>query len=134
MPRLYRQAPLNSIWEGSGNVMALDALRALGRSPEAVDAVEAELAPARGANAALDAKINDVLETLRSAPQEADARRLCEALALAVQGALLVRHAPAAVADGFCASRLGGESGRAFGALPSGVDARAIVERAGPLN
>jgi putative acyl-CoA dehydrogenase len=134
MPRLYRQAPLNSIWEGSGNVMALDTLRALGKSPQALDAVEAELAPARGANAALDRSIDGVLATLRSAPQEADARRLCEALALAMQGALLVRFAPAALANGFCASRLGGESGRAFGALPSGVDVRAIVERANPLN
>ncbi len=134
MPKLYRQAPLNSIWEGSGNVMALDALRALARSPEAVDAVEAELAPARGANAALDGAIEGVLATLRTRIEEADARRVCEALAVTVQGALLARHAPAAVADAFCASRLAGGSGRAFGALPKGVDARAIVDRASPLS
>jgi len=132
MPRLYRQAPLNSIWEGAGNLMALDVVRALARSPEAVEAVAAELEPARGGDARLDRAIGEVLDALAGPPQEAEARRLCERLALAVQGALLVRFSPAAVADGFCASRLDGESGRAFGGLPAGVDVRAVVERAAP--
>lgn len=132
MPRLYRQAPLNSIWEGAGNLMALDLLRAIARAPETLDALAAELEPARGGDRRLDHWIDQTLEALAGAPQEADARRLCERVALAVQGALLVRFAPAAVADGFCASRLGAESGRAFGALPSGLDHRSIVERAAP--
>jgi putative acyl-CoA dehydrogenase len=130
MPRLYRQAPLNSIWEGAGNLMALDVLRALARSSEAVEALAAELEPARGGDARLDRWIADTLEMLARPPQEAAARRLCGRLALAVQGALLVRFAPPAVADGFCASRLDGGSGRAFGTLPDGVDFSAIVERA----
>lgn len=132
MPRLYRQAPLNSIWEGAGNLMALDTLRALSRSQEAVEAVEAELAPARGGDARLDRHIAETIAALRQTPDEADARRLCERLALTVQGALLVRFAPAAVADGFRASRLDQAAGRAFGTLPRGVDFRAIVERAAP--
>ena len=132
MPRLYRQAPLNSIWEGAGNLMALDVLRALARSADAADAVAAELEPARGGDARLDRTITDLLDLLARPPQEAEARRLCERLALAVQGALLVRFGPAAVADGFCASRLAEESGRSFGSLPAGVDLRAIVERAAP--
>jgi putative acyl-CoA dehydrogenase len=133
MPKLYRQAPLNSIWEGSGNVMALDTLRALARSPEAAEALAAELAPARGMNAALDRRIEAALAALETAPQEADARRLCESLALIVQGALLVRHAPPEISEAFCASRLEGSSGRAFGTLDRKLDARAIVERASPL-
>jgi putative acyl-CoA dehydrogenase len=132
MPRLYRQAPLNSIWEGAGNLMALDALRALLRAPETRDALAAELEPARGGDARLDRQVADTLEALGQSADEACARRICERLALAVQGALLVRFAPSAIAEGFCASRLACESGRAFGALPRGLDLKAIVERARP--
>ncbi|CAN7467159.1 isovaleryl-CoA dehydrogenase [Phenylobacterium sp. LjRoot219] len=132
MARLYRQAPLNSLWEGTGNLMALDALRALGRSAESAEALAAELAPAKGGDRRLDRHIVDTLEALGRPIEEADARRLCERMTLAVQAALLVRFAPAAVADGFCASRLAGGSGRAFGALPPGLDLAAIVERATP--
>jgi len=132
MPRLYRQAPLNSLWEGAGNLMALDALRALARSPEAAEAIAAELAPARGADARLDRYVADTLDALARTPDDAAARRLCERLALAVQGALLVRFSPSEVADGFCASRLSEGSGRAFGTLPGGVNTKAIVDRATP--
>jgi putative acyl-CoA dehydrogenase len=132
MPRLYREAPLNSIWEGSGNVMALDVLRGLTREPLAVEALEAELTAARGGDRRLDAYARDTLQALRAQPAEAQARRICERIALSLQGALLVRFAPAAVADGFCASRLTGQSGRAFGALPDGLDLGAIIARATP--
>jgi len=133
MARLYREMPVNSIWEGSGNVMALDMLRAIDRSPEAVAALRGELAPARGGDARLDRFVDDLEKDLAD-PAEAEhrARRLAERLILAVQGALLVRHAPAAVADAFCASRLAGDWGRAFGTLPKGIDLAAILERATP--
>lgn len=132
MPRLYRQAPLNSLWEGAGNLMALDALRALGRGSEPAEALAAELAPAKGGDRRLDRHIVATLEALAQPPAESDARRLCEQVALAVQGALLIRFAPAAVADGFCASRLAAGFGRCFGALPAGVDVQAIIARATP--
>ena len=132
MPRLYREAPLNSIWEGSANVIALDALRALAREPAALAALEAELLAARGGDRRLDLYVRDTLQVLADKPAEAQARRICERISLSLQGALLVRFAPAAVADGFCASRLAGESGRAFGALPDGVDCGAIIARAAP--
>jgi putative acyl-CoA dehydrogenase len=132
MPRIYREMPVNSIWEGSGNVMCLDVLRALQRTPEAADALRAELAPARGADQRLDAFLTRLDSALAAPPDEAEARRLAETIVLAVQGALLVRFAPPAVADGFCASRLDGGRGAAFGALPAGIDRRAIVERAAP--
>ena len=130
LPRLYRQAPLNSIWEGAGNLMALDTLRALARAPAGRDAVAAELTSAHGGDPRLDRHAAETLKLLRSDPDEASARIVCERLALAVQGALLVRSAPAAVTDGFCASRLGGPGGRVFGALPPGLDLKAIVDRA----
>jgi len=129
MPRLYREMPVNSIWEGSGNIMALDVLRALERTPETLEALRAELAPARGADRRLDGFIAGLEAMLGSRPREAEARRLTEMLVLALEGALLVRHAPAAVADAFCASRLAGWSG-AFGTLPAAVDARTVVARA----
>ena len=134
MPRIYREMPVNSIWEGSGNVMCLDVLRSLAKSPQSRDVLLAELGPARGASAALDRAIAE-LETLlvgAATQDEAGARRLTEKLVLALQGALLVRHAPPAVADGFCASRLGGDRGGVFGALPANLDARAILARADP--
>jgi putative acyl-CoA dehydrogenase len=133
MPRLYREMPVNSIWEGSGNVMCLDVLRALTRTPEAGEALRAELAPARGGDARLDRFVAALDAMLAARPEEAQARRLAEHLVLALQGALLVRFAPPAVADAFCASRLQGERAGTFGALPSGIDAGAIVERAGPV-
>ena len=133
MPRLYREAPLASIWEGSGNVMALDVLRALARSPEAFDAFFAEIDEAAGADPRLDdfaaatrAEFND-LEAI-----EPRARRVVERMALCLQGSLLVRHAPPAVADAFCAARLAGDAGLHYGTLPPGVDAAAIVARHTP--
>ncbi|MGH7075800.1 MAG: isovaleryl-CoA dehydrogenase [Stellaceae bacterium] len=131
MPRLYREMPVNSIWEGSGNIMALDVLRALQRTPEAIEIIRAELAPARGTDPRFDGFTGELDRLLASRPDDTQARRLTEMLALAVEGALLLRFAPEAVGDAFCASRLAGWSG-AFGTLPRGVDAAAIVERATP--
>ena len=133
MPRLYREMPVNSIWEGSGNVMCLDVLRALQRTPEAGEALRAELAAAKGADPRLDRFAASLDAALQARPDEAEARRLAERLVLALQAALLVRFAPAPVADAFCASRLEGAHGGAFGTLPAGLDLRAIVERAAPV-
>ena len=133
MARIYREAPLNSIWEGSGNVNALDVLRALAREPHALEAFFDEAGAAAGADARLDkALVALKLELDDTADVEVRARRLVERMALVLQGSLLVRFAPPAVADAFCASRLGGDWGYAFGTLPPGVDARSIVERAAP--
>jgi len=133
MPRLYREAPLNSIWEGSGNVMCLDVLRALARSPQSATALLDELALARGGDARLDRHIAELEPALRTADKrEVEARGLTERIVLALAGSLLVRFAPLAVADAFCASRLDGGWTGAFGTLPSGVATRAIVERAAP--
>jgi putative acyl-CoA dehydrogenase len=134
MPRIYRESPLNSIWEGSGNVIALDALRAMAKTPASVEAFFAELDLASGADARLDAYTATVRKELTDDTEgiESRARRLVEKLALALQGSLLVRNGDPAVADAFCASRLEGDWGRAFGTLPSGIDAGAIVERARP--
>jgi putative acyl-CoA dehydrogenase len=133
MARLYREAPLNSIWEGSGNVNALDVLRALGREPSAWEAFRGEVLAARGADRRLDAAAEALdLAVADVADVEVRARRLVEQMALVLQGSLLVRYAPPAVADAFCASRLGGDWGAAFGTLPASADTRAIVERATP--
>ena len=133
MPRLYREAPVNSIWEGSGNVNALDLLRALAKQPVSRDAYFEELALARGGNAYLDDAVASLRDELADGAQhEGGARRLVERMALALQASLLVRHAPAAVADAFCAARLGGEAGLAFGTLPRRANTRAIVDRAWP--
>jgi putative acyl-CoA dehydrogenase len=169
MPRLYREAPLNGIWEGSGNVNALDVLRALGREPASLDTYHAEVEAAAGADARLDAawaRLRSQLDQLTRAERasrasrasragqaeqaaraeraagdpdpepdldlEWGARRLVEQMALLLQGALLVRHAPAAVADAFCASRLAGDHGLAFGTLPPGLDTDAILTRIPP--
>jgi putative acyl-CoA dehydrogenase len=129
LPRLYREAPLNSIWEGSGNVMCLDVRRAL-RASETADAVLAELAEARGGDPRLD-RFVAALEPRLRAGEEAEARTLVERLVLAVAGSLLVRFAPHAVADAFCASRLEGVWTAALGTLPASVDAAAITRRAG---
>jgi putative acyl-CoA dehydrogenase len=131
LPRLYREAPLLSIWEGSGNVIALDVLRAMARGPEVVDAFFAEVALAHGMDGRLDAHVARLREDLgRLDAIETRARRLVERLALALQGALLVRHGTPAVADAFCASRLAGDHGLAFGTLPAGLEYDAIIDRA----
>jgi putative acyl-CoA dehydrogenase len=134
MPRLFRESPLNSIWEGSGNVICLDVLRALAKTPQALDALFAEIELASGADARLDAFVASVRAELADPADgiEARARRLVERLALALQGSLMVRHASPAAADAFCASRMAGDWGRAFGTLPSALDLGAIVERARP--
>ncbi|MFD4726307.1 DNA alkylation response protein [Streptomyces seoulensis] len=132
MPRHYREAPLLSIWEGSGNVNALDVLRALGRSPRSAESFFGELALARGANAHLDAAVASLKGELAKADQ-LSARRVVERMALTLQASLLVRHAPAAVADAFCATRLGGDWGHSFGTLPSGTDLSAVLDRALPV-
>ena len=131
MPRLYREAPVNSVWEGSGNVICLDVLRALAKEPPAVEALLAQLNEARGGDRRLDAHV-DATQALLAHAEESQARRLVEALALALQGSLLVLHGPPAVADAFCASRLAGDWGRTLGTLPRGVDLAALVERANP--
>jgi putative acyl-CoA dehydrogenase len=134
MPRLLRESPLNSVWEGAGNVQALDVLRALQREPGALDAYLREVGTARGADHRLDGAIKDLLTELADLQGvEARARRLVERLALVLQGALLVRYAPPAVADAFCASRLGGDRGSAFGTLPHTLDLASIVDRARPV-
>ena len=131
MPRLYREAPLNSIWEGSGNIMCLDVLRAMQREPATIPALMSELTLGRGANTALDAAINNLQNELNNPDDlEGRARMVTEMMALAWQGSLLVQHAPAAVSDAFCASRLGNRWSGAYGALPPGVDFDAIIQRA----
>ncbi|MEU8526587.1 acyl-CoA dehydrogenase family protein [Streptomyces sp. NPDC048629] len=131
MPRLLRESPLNSIWEGSGNVQALDVLRALQREPEALNAFLQEVGQARGADHRLDGAIKGLLTELADLDGiEARARRLVERMALVLQGSLLVRWAPPEVADAFCASRLGGDWGTAFGTLPHSLDLAKVVERA----
>ena len=133
LPRLFRESPLNSLWEGAGNVIALDALRALEREPESLEALRAELVEARGADRRLDVALADLEAELTDRDElERRARRLVQHLALCLQASLLVRHAPAEVADAFCASRLGGDGGHAYGTLPVAADAVAIVERHRP--
>ncbi len=129
MPRLYREAPLNSVWEGCGNVMCLDVQRALDKTPGGVDALLAELRAAAGGDVRLDRFVAELEPDLR-ARKEMNGRRLVERIALALSGALLVRHAPRAVADAFCASRLSGGWSGSFGTHPDGLDLRAVVERA----
>jgi putative acyl-CoA dehydrogenase len=129
MPRLYREAPLQSIWEGSGNVAALDALRALTRQPECAEAFFAELDQARGA----DHRLDDAIERLKkdaADPAEHTARRLAESMAVTLQAALLLRYGNPAVADAFVATRLSGAGGRAYGTLPPGTPTAAIIPRA----
>ncbi|HEY6579439.1 MAG TPA: acyl-CoA dehydrogenase family protein, partial [Rhizomicrobium sp.] len=132
MPRLFRQSPLNSIWEGSGNVICLDVLRAMAREPESIASLVAELEAAQGAHTALDAAIVRVKDRLARTDDEAHARRLVEEMALALQGSILARHAPPAIADGFCATRLAERPGFAYGASGANIDAGAILSRAMP--
>ncbi len=135
MPRLFRQSPLNGLWEGSGNVICLDVLRAMLREPDALDAFFAEVGTAAGGDRRLDAAV-EVLraELAGTEPIEGRARRLVERMAVVLEASLVVRHSPAVVADAFCASRLeGGAGGPAvFGTLPSSVDARDVLRRSVP--
>jgi len=133
MPRLYREAPLASIWEGSGNVMSLDVLRALTRSPRSLEVFLHELRQAQGAEPRLDARVRELEGQFADpATLETRARRVVESMALCLQGSLLVRHAPAAVADAFCASRLAGDGGLEYGTLPAGADFAGILARSRP--
>jgi putative acyl-CoA dehydrogenase len=134
MPRLFRESPLGSIWEGSGNVQALDVLRAMARSPAAVEAFAAEVGEGAMAERRLDEFGHKLRDDLASDPQtlESRARHLVERMALALQASLLVRFGDQAVADAFCASRLEGDSGLAFGTLSSGTDFGRIIERHSP--
>jgi putative acyl-CoA dehydrogenase len=129
LPRLYREAPLQSIWEGSGNVAALDAIRALAREPQAAEAFFGELDAAAGADRRLDEAIARLRKEVAD-PAEATARRLAESMAVALQGALLIRHGHPAVADAFAATRLAGDRGRAYGTLPPGTPTAEILARA----
>jgi putative acyl-CoA dehydrogenase len=132
MPQFFRDIEIGTVWEGSGNVAALDVLRAMAREPEGMPAFLAECELAHGGNSRLDAHLAELrgrLGSLEAETVEWRARRVVEDLAVALQASLLVRHAPALVADAFCAARLG-EGGRAFGTLPAAADAPAIVERA----
>ena len=135
MPRIYREAPLASIWEGSGNVISLDVLRALVRTPRSLEVFLHEVKQAQGADARLDARIKDLESHQLADPAtlESRARRVVESMALCLQGSLLVRHAPAAVADAFCAARLAGDGGLEYGTLPAGTDFEAIIARSRPL-
>ncbi|CAM5710994.1 Acyl-CoA dehydrogenase OS=Streptomyces fumanus OX=67302 GN=GCM10018772_40220 PE=3 SV=1 [Streptomyces fumanus] len=131
LPRLVRESPLNSIWEGAGNVQALDVLRALGREPAALGREYlTEVATTSRPKA-------DAASGALTAPRRPGRRRtvggLTERLALVLQGSLLVRYAPPEVADAFCAGRLGGDAGAAFGTLPATLDLASVVERALPV-
>ncbi|MBR8741490.1 acyl-CoA dehydrogenase family protein [Nocardiopsis sp. MG754419] len=133
MPRLFRDSPLNSIWEGSGNVAALDVLRAMARSPESVEAFLAELRAAAGADDHYDAALARLERTLADREHaELRARSVVELMALTLQASLLLRHAPTPVAEAFTVARLGEDRGHVFGTLPRGVDVEPILERARP--
>ena len=131
MTRIYREMPLNSIWEGAGNIMALDLLRAL-RKADSAAALAHELAPALGAHAALDRLAAALPMRVQEMSTEVEARRLAQDVALAVQAALLHQSAPAPVFTAFCDSRIAGNWGQAFGTLGAATDFNAIIERAMP--
>ncbi|HET7728509.1 MAG TPA: acyl-CoA dehydrogenase family protein [Usitatibacter sp.] len=131
MERLYREAPLNGIWEGTGNVICLDVLRSMQRAPETVDAFLDEVWLARGASARLDAFVDDLARRMaHPADLEPIARQVVERMAFALQASLLLRHSSTPVAEAFCATRLDGDWGRAFGTMPAGLVVPAIVDRA----
>jgi putative acyl-CoA dehydrogenase len=133
LPRLFRQSPLNGVWEGSGNVICLDVLRAIAREPASLDAYWAEVSLAAGADRRLDESIAVLRNECEELEQiESRARRVVERLAMVFQGSLLVRHAPAPIADAFCASRLAGDTCHAFGTMPPGIDTRSIIDRSRP--
>jgi len=122
LPRLYREAPLNSIWEGSGNVICLDILRAMAKDPSSLGAVLEEIGQARGADRRFDSFARRLETELAGTRDEANARRLAERLALALEASLILRNGDSRISDAFCASRLDGESGRTFGTLPAAID------------
>jgi putative acyl-CoA dehydrogenase len=130
LPRLYRESPINSVWEGPANIQALDLLRAMRREPESVAAVLREIELAAGVDARLDAAVASLRADLAD-PDDAElrARTLVERLALCLQASLLLRHGAPAVAEAFCATRIAGGGGRAYGTLPRGLDYAAIIER-----
>ncbi len=131
MERLYREAPLNGIWEGTGNVICLDVLRSMRRQPETVGIFLDEIAQAKGGNPRLDTYADGLARRLADPDTlEPVARRVVEMMACALQGSLLVRYSSPAVADAFCATRLDGDWGQAFGTMPAGLDTQAIVDRA----
>jgi putative acyl-CoA dehydrogenase len=132
MPRIYRQSPLNSIWEGSGNVICLDVLRAMSREPDSIATLVEEIELAHGSNARLDSALDRVKHRLSSAIPESGARGLVEELAVALQASLLVRHAPSALSDAFCASRLGEHQAFAYGTIETRFDEDTIIARAMP--
>ena len=133
IPRYYREAPLNGIWEGPGNVISLDVLRALRKSPEAGEVFFAELQIVRGQDRHMDALISELETLIHGDPiAESDARYLAERMAIALQAAALIRHAPASTAAAFCVSRVAGRGGQAYGTLPQVIDTRAIIDRAWP--
>ena len=131
MPRLYREAPINSIWEGSGNVMGLDVLRAMGREPEAIPNFIAELEKARGNHPNLDRAIDDLNDELSNLDDiEGRMRMITEMMALTLQGAILTQNGASELAEAFCASRLAPRYPGAFGTLPRGLDLNEIIDRA----
>jgi putative acyl-CoA dehydrogenase len=133
MPRLYREAPLNSIWEGSGNVNALDVLRAMAREPESVDAFVAEAEEARGSDPKRDDRLEELKRSLSdSTDAESRARRIVEQMAVVLEASLLVRHGDPAVAEAFCASRLGSNGSTSFGTLTPSRQLAGIVRRHRP--
>ena len=134
MPLNYREAPVNSVWEGSGSVNALDLLRAITREPASLDALISELGAARGASSEYDAAVEALLGEFGDITDlEYRARRLAERVAILLQASLLLRYSPSAVADAFVASRVAGDSGIHYGSLPRGVDTQEIIERARPV-
>jgi putative acyl-CoA dehydrogenase len=132
MPRLFRQSPLNSIWEGAGNIMCLDVLRVLARDPRAGAVLMAELERARARNATFDRALDAFAAQSSSAPDESDARHFVERLALLLEAALLLEDGASPLAEAFCASRLADAPGRAFGTLAAATDFCFILDRAGP--
>ena len=133
MPRLLRESPLNAIWEGSGNVIALDVLRAQQTRPETVEAFLDEVEVTRGADSALDGAIDGLARVMRNgAGVEGDARRLAGSMAAVLAASLLVRHADPVVAEAFIATRVAGGGGHLYGTLPTGVDTAAISAKAVP--
>ena len=139
MPRLYREAPLYSIWEGSGNVICLDVLRSLAKEPAALEALIVEMRVGVSNDKRLDAYVSEVESSLRMHARQVaegsgsesqwEARRLSEKAAIALQASLLRRHAPTEIADTFCQTRLHGDYGHTFGTLPKGTAAHAILDR-----
>ena len=134
MPRLFRESPLGSIWEGSGNVQCLDVLRAMVKSPASVEAFFSEVLEAAGAEPRLDAYVTSLRDEIAGDIDtiQSRARRIVERMAICLQASLLVRYGDEAVADAFCASRLSGDWGQAFGTLPAGADFTRIIERHRP--